>query len=78
MSHGTGTAVPSAANAWTREIPDEQWSVYREAVDAVQADGCRVLLGGAFALATYTGRWRNTKDLDSTSCRPSAGWSSAR
>lgn len=64
MSHGRGTAVPPAANAWTREIPDEQWAVYREAVDAVQADGCRVLLGGAFALATYTGRWRNTKDLD--------------
>lgn len=50
--------------AWADEIPDEQWQVYERVIEAGQRDGLRFLLGGAFALATYTGHWRNTKDLD--------------
>jgi hypothetical protein len=45
-------------------IPDEQWSVYRDAIAAVRTTGLPFMLGGGFALAAYTGRWRNTKDID--------------
>jgi hypothetical protein len=52
------------STTWLELIPDEQWSVYQRVISAVRARGLRFALGGAFALATYTGRWRNTKDLD--------------
>jgi hypothetical protein len=51
-------------NAWSQEIPDEQWSFYKSVIDQMRARGLHFALGGAFSLATYTGRWRNTKDLD--------------
>jgi hypothetical protein len=49
---------------WTATISDEHWRVYREAIGAVQKAGAQFVLGGAFALAGYTGRCRDTKDLD--------------
>ncbi|MCI0745315.1 MAG: nucleotidyltransferase family protein [Verrucomicrobia subdivision 3 bacterium] len=45
-------------------IPDEQWTVYHDAISAVRRLGLPFTLGGGFALAAYTGRWRNTKDID--------------
>jgi len=42
----------------------EQWTIYRQAICAVRDAGVPILLGGGFALATYTGRWRDTKDID--------------
>jgi hypothetical protein len=45
-------------------IPDDQWAVYREAIAAARTTGLPFMLGGGFALAAYTGRWRNTKDID--------------
>jgi len=45
-------------------IPDEQWVVYRDAIAAARRTGLPFMLGGGFALAAYTGRWRNTKDID--------------
>ncbi len=50
--------------AWAQTIADEQWTVYSQAVRVVRKTGARFLLGGAFGLACYTGRTRNTKDLD--------------
>jgi hypothetical protein len=50
--------------AWTEHIPDEEWKIYDEAIRAVRQTGCRFMLAGAFSLASYTGRWRNTKDID--------------
>lgn len=50
--------------AWTRTIADEQWCVYRDAIRVARKTGARFLVGGAFGLARYTGRTRNTKDLD--------------
>ncbi len=50
--------------AWVEDIPDEQWALYRRVIAAARAEGLGFSLGGAFALATYTGYWRNTKDLD--------------
>jgi hypothetical protein len=49
---------------WARTIADEQWRVYREAIRVTRKTGARFLLGGAFGLAQYTGRTRNTKDID--------------
>ena len=51
-------------SAWTAGIPDGEWAVYDSAIKALRATGRPFMLGGAFGLATYTGRWRNTKDLD--------------
>jgi hypothetical protein len=55
---------PERGNGWTDEIPTRQWRVYRRVIRGLRAIGIPFALGGAFALATYTGRWRNTKDLD--------------
>ena len=49
---------------WERLIPEEQWRIYIIAIEAVRATGLSFMIGGAFGLACYTGRWRNTKDLD--------------
>ena len=49
---------------WADAISSEQWKVYRRAIQVLRDAGIRFLLGGGFALATYTGRWRNTKDID--------------
>ena len=50
--------------AWTAEIPDEQWSVYLNVIHEARRRNVPFALGGAFATASYTGFWRNTKDLD--------------
>jgi hypothetical protein len=49
---------------WPKDIPDEQWLMYERVLAEASRRDLRFALGGAFALATYTGRWRNTKDLD--------------
>ena len=49
---------------WVQAVTDEQWATYRDAIQALRKAGIRFLLGGGFALATYVGRWRNTKDID--------------
>jgi hypothetical protein len=61
------TTRPLAAEtgaAWSAQIPDEQWSIYRRVLDTMRAADIPVAFGGAFALATYTGDLRNTKDFD--------------
>jgi hypothetical protein len=45
-------------------VPERQWRVYRSVIEGAQKLGIPFALGGAFAVATYTGYWRNTKDLD--------------
>jgi hypothetical protein len=49
---------------WASVVPGEQWNVYLDAIRVTRKTGARFVLGGAFGLAGYTGRWRNTKDLD--------------
>lgn len=51
-------------NGWQKEIPNEEWRVYREVIEEAYRRDLRFLIGGAFSLAGYTGHWRNTKDLD--------------
>lgn len=49
---------------WTERIPDEEWAIYHGAIDVLRSTGRQFMLAGAFSLASYTGLWRNTKDLD--------------
>jgi hypothetical protein len=49
---------------WAAAISTAEWHVYRAAIRAVQATGMPFMLGGGFALAAFTGRWRDTKDID--------------
>ncbi|MFN3326319.1 MAG: hypothetical protein ACK5AZ_22715 [Bryobacteraceae bacterium] len=49
---------------WADRIPDPQWETYRRVLHEVARVGRPFALGGAFALATYTNTWRDTKDLD--------------
>ena len=49
---------------WAEHIPERQWRIYSSVIEGAQELGIPFALGGAFAVATYTGHWRNTKDLD--------------
>lgn len=55
-------APPSAA--WGALIPEDQWQVLLGGTAALQEADAPFLFAGALALATYTGHWRNTKDVD--------------
>lgn|SRR5512133_2187692 len=49
---------------WATTILQDEWTNYREAVNAMRSAGIPFMLGGGFALAAFTGRWRDTKDID--------------
>src|SRR5579859_2214761 len=49
---------------WADAISESQWKVYAGAMDAIRSAGVPFMLGGGFALAAFTGRWRDTKDID--------------
>lgn len=58
------TVEAKAEVSWTENISDSEWALYCEAMQAVSSRGVRYMLGGGFAQATFTGRWRSTKDID--------------
>lgn len=49
---------------WDDLIPPEQWAVYRCVLDRAADEGLEFALGGGLAVGLYTGKPRNTKDLD--------------
>jgi hypothetical protein len=49
---------------WTKAVSDDQWAIYAKAIQAVRSANVPFMLGGGFALASFTGRWRDTKDVD--------------
>lgn len=49
---------------WIELIPREQWAVFTRVLDEAFYRRVPCAFGGAFAVATYTGKWRNTKDMD--------------
>ncbi len=55
---------PRQKAIWSQFISDEEWAGYAAALQIVRKSKVEFLLGGAFGLAVYTGRWRDTKDLD--------------
>jgi hypothetical protein len=61
--------TPDAASAagpidWAASIAAGEWRVYQQVIDEARAANIEFAVGGAFAVAAYTGHWRNTKDLD--------------
>jgi Uncharacterised nucleotidyltransferase len=50
--------------SWTDLIDDQEWSVYGHVMTEAQRSGIDFAVGGAFALANYTGELRKTKDID--------------
>jgi len=56
--------VADQTTSWSQQIPDREWAVYRPVLDEAAVRRIPFAIGGAFAVATYTGCWRNTKDLD--------------
>ena len=60
--HKVSRLRPSSWGSW--HLPVQQWTVYRDALEAVRSTGLPFLLGGGFGLAAYIGHWRNTKDID--------------
>src|SRR5438105_10001981 len=61
---GRDAPAPRLQFRWAAAISSSEWATYRAAIDAVRGAGIPFLLGGGFALATFTGRWRDTKDID--------------
>src|SRR5678816_2294559 len=49
---------------WSEALSEDQWTIYSKAIDAVRSSSVPFMLGGGFALASFTGRWRDTKDID--------------
>lgn len=49
---------------WKQLIPKEQWAVFCRVIHAARARRLDFAFGGAIAVATYTGKWRDTKDMD--------------
>lgn len=49
---------------WERRIPDQDWALYQQVLTEARDRGIRFALGGGFAFSAYSGRWRNTKDID--------------
>jgi hypothetical protein len=49
---------------WTSLISGPQWEICKRAINALRAEKVDFLLGGAYGLAFYTGRLRDTKDAD--------------
>lgn len=49
---------------WAERVPEQEWLLYSEAIALARKREIPFALGGAFAVATYTGFWRDTKDLD--------------
>src|SRR5438128_2215166 len=49
---------------WAEAISESEWRVYQAAIQALRGAGIRFMVGGGFALATFTGKWRDTKDID--------------
>jgi hypothetical protein len=64
MAHAPVRNELTHPSEWARNIPDAEWRIYRKTMEAARKRGVPFAIGGAFAVATYTGRWRDTKDLD--------------
>jgi len=55
---------PALLFSWADAISQPEWEIYKRAIHALRDEQIPFLLAGGFALATYTGRWRDTKDID--------------
>lgn len=56
--------ISNQITGFVENIPSSQWEVYECVLSRIAATRMPFALGGAIAYAGYTGRMRNTKDLD--------------
>jgi hypothetical protein len=56
--------VARRTEQWSPIIAPNQWRIYSQVISAARQARIPFAVGGAFAVATYTGTWRDTKDLD--------------
>jgi len=49
---------------WAEAMSDSEWRIYLRAIEDLRQAGIHFMVGGGFALATFTGKWRDTKDID--------------
>lgn len=49
---------------WPERFPREQWLLYKRVMSEARTRGLQFAIGGALASTTYSGQWRNTKDID--------------
>jgi hypothetical protein len=56
--------VAHQIHEWSAQLPEKEWALYDSVLNGAAEREIPFALGGAFAVATYTGCWRNTKDLD--------------
>jgi len=49
---------------WETFISQDEWNLYKLAIDKLREQGIRFAVGGGLAFSEYSGRVRNTKDLD--------------
>ena len=49
---------------WDSVIPAEDWKLYKSVIDKFREIGIRFAIGGGLAFSEYSGRARNTKDID--------------
>lgn len=45
-------------------MSDEQWEIYRGVISEAQRANIPFAIGGGLAVGVYSGRWRETKDMD--------------
>ncbi len=64
VSLQTGAGKSELQFEWAGRIEPEEWATYLLAIRTVRQAGIPFMLGGGFALAAFTGRWRDTKDID--------------
>lgn len=57
---GSRTDVLNSVDA----VPDDEWRIYAQGIEAVQRAGVPFAIGGGVAYGVYANRTRNTKDLD--------------
>jgi hypothetical protein len=62
VTEGRPVRIPDFS--WANAISEEEWDVYESAIEVLRSTGVPFMLGGGFALATFAGRWRDTKDID--------------
>jgi hypothetical protein len=49
---------------WADALPERAWALICRSIEALRSAKVSFMLGGGFALASYIGRWRDTKDID--------------
>lgn len=62
LQHGSAKLVVD--QTWGAQLPEREWALYQQVLEAVHQRGLPYVIGGGLAGSLYARRWRNTKDMD--------------